>query len=195
MAAASGVPAPMTRTRLLPLAAVAASTFALQAASGAAAPKPLIVLDGASAGGYPLAGGGPSGENIRFINRGTFWVAVLVRNRSSQHHADRRANAGAGEQPRQPDARGILPIHAVQRRPPLSVAEHTDVVEAARAGAACGGGDQARLPTRHLRASEDRIDGELEHAHPELPPFGQCCHRRDGHGQVCAAAAAAARGC
>jgi hypothetical protein len=75
----------MMRTRLVLLvAAVAASTSALPAASGATAPKPLTVLDGASSGGYPLAGGGPSGENIRFIDRGTFWVAVLVRNRSSQ---------------------------------------------------------------------------------------------------------------
>jgi len=85
MAAARGVPAPMMRMRLaLLVAAAAASTLALPAATGATAPKPLTVLDGASSGGYPLAGGGPSGENIRFIDRGTFWVAVLVRNRSSQ---------------------------------------------------------------------------------------------------------------
>lgn len=29
-----------------------------------------------------MAGGGPDGVNIRFIDRGTFWVAVLVRNTS-----------------------------------------------------------------------------------------------------------------
>jgi hypothetical protein len=85
MAAARGVPAPMMRKLLVLLvAAAAASTLTLQAATGATAPKPLTVLDGASSGGYPLAGGGPSGENIRFIDRGTFWVAMLVRNRSSQ---------------------------------------------------------------------------------------------------------------
>ena len=75
----------MMRMRLVLLvAAAAASASALQSASGATAPKPLAMLDGASAGGYPLAGGGPSGENIRFIDRGTFWVAVLVRNRSAR---------------------------------------------------------------------------------------------------------------
>lgn len=75
----------MMRKRLVLLVAAAAvSASALQVATGATAPKPLTVLDGASSGGYPLAGGGPSGENIRFIDRGTFWVAVLVRNRSSQ---------------------------------------------------------------------------------------------------------------
>jgi hypothetical protein len=85
MAVARGVPASMRPARLaLLVVAVSASAFALQAASGAAVPKPLTVLDGVSAGGYPLAGGGPSGENIRFIDRGTFWIAVLVRNRSSQ---------------------------------------------------------------------------------------------------------------
>ena len=64
--------------------AVAASASGLQASTGATAPKPLTVLDGASAGGYPLAGGGPTGENIRFLDRGVFWIALLVRNGSSQ---------------------------------------------------------------------------------------------------------------
>jgi hypothetical protein len=72
------------RLVLLVVAAAAASTLALQAATGATAQKPLAMLDGASAGGYPLAGGGPTGENVRFIDRGTFWVAVLVRNRSAR---------------------------------------------------------------------------------------------------------------
>jgi hypothetical protein len=85
MAAARGVLAPMMRVRLVLLVvAAAASASALPAASGATASKPLAELSGASAGGYPLAGGGPSGENIRFIDRGTFWVAVLVRNRSAR---------------------------------------------------------------------------------------------------------------
>ena len=50
----------------------------------AATPHPLHVLDGSSSGGYPMAGGGPTGVTIRFIDRGTFWVAVLVRNASSK---------------------------------------------------------------------------------------------------------------
>jgi hypothetical protein len=74
----------MMRGRLLLLVVAATSASALQAATGATAPKPLTVLGGVSAGGYPLAGGGPSGESVRFIERGTFWVAVLVRNRSAK---------------------------------------------------------------------------------------------------------------
>ncbi len=31
-----------------------------------------------------MAGGGPSGSTIRFINRGTFWVALIVRNNSAK---------------------------------------------------------------------------------------------------------------
>jgi hypothetical protein len=58
--------------------------LALQTPVAAIAPRPLTVLAGASAGGYPLAGGGPSGENVRFIDRGTFWVAILVRNSSAR---------------------------------------------------------------------------------------------------------------
>jgi hypothetical protein len=48
----------------------------------AGTPRPLTVLNGTSSGGYPLAGSGPSGVNIRFIDRGSFWIAVLVRNMS-----------------------------------------------------------------------------------------------------------------
>lgn len=63
--------------------------FLLVAAAPAAAaalvsPGPLSLLNGTTAGGYPLDGGGPSGENVRFIDHGTFWVAVLVRNRSAK---------------------------------------------------------------------------------------------------------------
>lgn len=46
--------------------------------------RPLDVLEGSSSGGYPMSGGGPSGINIRFIDRGTFWVAVLVRSGSAK---------------------------------------------------------------------------------------------------------------
>jgi hypothetical protein len=50
--------------------------------ASAGTPPPLAVLGGASSGGYPMAGGGPGGVTIRFIDRGAFWVAVLVRNTS-----------------------------------------------------------------------------------------------------------------
>ena len=59
----------------------------LLAVAGGAAAKtrgPLAVLSGTTSGGYPLAGGGPAGVHIRFIERGTFWVAVLVRNRAAK---------------------------------------------------------------------------------------------------------------
>lgn len=46
--------------------------------------QPLTLLNGTTSGGYPLAGGGPSGLHVRFIDQGAFWVAVLVRNASSR---------------------------------------------------------------------------------------------------------------
>jgi len=67
--------------RCLLLVAAAASAAVVHVALAANASKPLTVLDGVSASGYPLAGGAPSGENVRFIDQGTFWIAVLVRNR------------------------------------------------------------------------------------------------------------------
>lgn len=58
---------------------LADASFATAAHSG-----PLALLNGTTASGIPaLAGGGPSGQNVRFIDRGTFWIAVLVRNSSS----------------------------------------------------------------------------------------------------------------
>ena len=59
----------------------------VSAASGgvaAAAGGPIALLDGTTASGYPLAGSGPTGEAVRFIDQGTFWIAVLVRNRSAK---------------------------------------------------------------------------------------------------------------
>jgi hypothetical protein len=66
-------------------AALALSATLASAASAAAShPGPLALLNGTSAGGIPAqAGGGPSGQNVRFIDHGTFWIAVLVRNSSS----------------------------------------------------------------------------------------------------------------
>ena len=53
-------------------------------ADGGAASGPFAAVDGSSSGGYPLAGGGPSGIGIRFIDRGSFWVAMLLENTSSE---------------------------------------------------------------------------------------------------------------
>jgi hypothetical protein len=66
------------------LAAVGVAAIALGGASvPSAGTGPLAVLGTVSSSGYPLAGGGPSGTSVRFIAGGTFWVAVLVRNRSA----------------------------------------------------------------------------------------------------------------
>jgi hypothetical protein len=70
--------------RLLTLLAVLVSVGIAGSTATAGTSRPLAVFDGASAGGYPMAGGGPNGVTIRFIDRGTFWVAVLVRNTSAQ---------------------------------------------------------------------------------------------------------------
>lgn len=62
-----------------PVAVMVASVGAAAALGG-----PIALLEGTTSNGYPLAGGGPTGETVRFIDRGTFWVAVLVRNRSAK---------------------------------------------------------------------------------------------------------------
>lgn len=53
-------------------------------AAALATTGPLALQPGTSAGGYPLGSSGPKGVEIRFIDRGTLWIAVLVRNRSRQ---------------------------------------------------------------------------------------------------------------
>jgi hypothetical protein len=72
--------------RLTFLGALLAVTLAVTAGGTAASqPGPFTSRDGGtSAGGYPLAGGGPSGTTVRFIDRGSFWVAVLVKNSADQ---------------------------------------------------------------------------------------------------------------
>jgi hypothetical protein len=72
--------------RLIVVATVGFVALAVAGGTAAAGPqRPLALLNGSSAGGYPaLAGGGPVGQNVRFIDRGTFWIAVLVRNESSR---------------------------------------------------------------------------------------------------------------
>jgi hypothetical protein len=49
-----------------------------------AAGGPLALQRGSSDAGYPVAGSGPNGVTIRFIDRGSFWVAALLRNTSSR---------------------------------------------------------------------------------------------------------------
>jgi hypothetical protein len=57
----------------------AAASSGAQAASG----SPIAVEGGISESGYPLGGSGPTGITVRFIDQGSFWVAVLLQNRSS----------------------------------------------------------------------------------------------------------------
>jgi hypothetical protein len=70
--------------RLLMLLALLVSVGTSGSAATAGTVRPLAVLDGSSSAGYPMAGGGPTGVTVRFIDRGTFWVAVLVRNASAK---------------------------------------------------------------------------------------------------------------
>jgi hypothetical protein len=72
--------------RLITVAAVGSAVLGVAGGAALAGPqRPLALLNGPSAGGVSaLAGGGPSGENVRFVDRGTFWIAVLVRNESSR---------------------------------------------------------------------------------------------------------------
>jgi hypothetical protein len=43
---------------------------------------PFVLAPGSEEAGYPLAGSGPSGTGVRFIDRGSFWIGVLLRNTS-----------------------------------------------------------------------------------------------------------------
>lgn len=73
------------RTRVFIGVAVASAIIGAVAPPIAASGAPLVLLQSGSAGGIPAqAGGGPSGQNIRFIDQGTFWIAVIVRNNSSK---------------------------------------------------------------------------------------------------------------
>ena len=57
---------------LLPLGAAASG-------NAASAPRPFTSGEaGTTSGGYPLGGAGPAGITIRFIDGGSFWVAVLL---------------------------------------------------------------------------------------------------------------------
>jgi hypothetical protein len=62
------------------LAALVASAGGAAAGAGGA----LEVFDGTSMSGYPVGSSGPHGADIRFIDRGSFWIAVLVRNRTAR---------------------------------------------------------------------------------------------------------------
>lgn len=72
-------------TRVFIGVAVASAVIVAVAPPIAASAGPLALLQSGSAGGIPAqAGSGPSGQNIRFIDQGTFWIALIVRNSSSQ---------------------------------------------------------------------------------------------------------------
>ena len=67
------------------VAAVGAAVLAVSGGTAVAGhQRPLTLLMGSSSGGYPMGGGGPSGSTIRFIDRGTFRIGLLVRNDSSK---------------------------------------------------------------------------------------------------------------
>ena len=72
----------MTLVRLLIIVAVAGSVLLAVAGETAVAAyqRPFALLTGSGSGGYPTGGGSPSGISIRFIDRGAFWVSLLVRN-------------------------------------------------------------------------------------------------------------------
>jgi hypothetical protein len=76
----------MVRHRLLTLLVVAIGVGTPGSLAAAPPGGPFILQGGTEAGGYPLAGSGPNGTGVRFIDRGSFWVGVLLRNAS----ADRR---------------------------------------------------------------------------------------------------------
>ena len=82
---------PLATSRHGLLVLVAATALAVSQATAAGAPlhpaestsAPVIVEQGSSESGYPIVGSGPSGVAIRFIDHGTFWIAVALRNRST----------------------------------------------------------------------------------------------------------------
>ncbi len=82
---------PVATSRRGLLVLVAAAALAISQATAAGAPlhpaastsAPVIVEQGSSESGYPVVGSGPSGVAIRFIDHGTFWIAVALRNRST----------------------------------------------------------------------------------------------------------------
>jgi hypothetical protein len=75
----------------------AAVTLVLAVSAGAAVSGPLVLAGGEGGGGPALGGMGPSGVTVRFIDRGRFFVGVLVRNGSS--HTLTVVNAHVPEPP------------------------------------------------------------------------------------------------
>ena len=74
------MPLPLMRCLVLALAATA-----LVAGCGGrvvGSPSPLMMAGGSSEGGYPIAGSGPSGTAIRFIEHGRFAVGIILRNKT-----------------------------------------------------------------------------------------------------------------
>ncbi len=73
--------------RALWLAATLAALVAAGPVLGSSIPAsrtPFTLLDGTEAGGLPLLESSPQGMGVRFIDRGTFWVALALENRTSK---------------------------------------------------------------------------------------------------------------
>jgi hypothetical protein len=110
------------------------------ASAGAAVGHPFEPENGAESGGYPIAGAGPTGTSVRFIDGGRFWVGVLLRNVSAQRvtivaartpepAASLVRQIGAGFAPFTPcSGRMACPFLADPRHPPsprpLTIAPH-----------------------------------------------------------------------
>jgi hypothetical protein len=123
------------------VAVLAATSVGVSGSSGASASGgPFALMPGSAASGYPLAGSGPSGNQIRFIDHGSFWIGALLRNTSPNRLTivDARTPEPAGSLVALIDARFApftpcsghvaCPILADPRHPPapppLTVASH-----------------------------------------------------------------------
>jgi hypothetical protein len=83
----------------MPAILVVCSAASLAACGSTAGPsRPLALLGGVAVGSATLGGEGPSGVTVKFIDRGRFFVAVLLRNRShsSVQVVDARTQEPAG---------------------------------------------------------------------------------------------------
>lgn len=69
-------------TRFLVLALVATGLVVGCGGRVVGSESPLVMYEGFEGGGYPLAGSGPSGTGIRFIERGRFGIGIILRNQT-----------------------------------------------------------------------------------------------------------------
>lgn len=70
------------RSLIFVLVLIGVSSGVTPSSAATAGPGPWVLQNGTESGGYPLGGGGPLGTEIRFIDRGSFWIGVLLRNTS-----------------------------------------------------------------------------------------------------------------